>query len=175
VHFIRLIVRPAARIVLVAHSGVAVGAAVKRLNAASLLSAAVLLGGCAMTAAVPAGSGSAPAPVATARVTGTVTYLQRVALPRTAVVKVQLVDVSRADAPASVLGEQAIVAGGKQAPIAFEIAYDPAKIAGNHSYAVQARIEEDGRLRYINDRRHAVITRDAPKHVDLVLKAVEPR
>jgi uncharacterized lipoprotein YbaY len=147
---------------------------VNYLNAMLLLLATALLGGCAAHLVSPSGA-AAPAPAATARVTGTVTYLQRVALPPAAVVKVQLVDVSRADAPAMVLGEHVIVAGGKQVPIAFEIAYDPARIAANHSYAVQARIEEDGRLRYINDQRHAVITHGAPTHVDMVLKAVEPR
>ena len=106
------------------------------------------------------------------QVTGTVTYRERIALPPTAVVTVRLVDVSRADAPALVLGEQVIQASGKQVPFAFELSYDPAKIEGNHTYAVQARIEDDGKLRFINDTRYAVITGGAPTHVDMVLKAV---
>lgn len=133
---------------------------------ASLLSIAWLVAGCHATGTAPAGA--APA----ARVTGTVTYLQRVALPPEALIKVQLVDVSRADAPAVVLGEQVITAGGRQVPFAFEIAYDPARIDPRMTYAVSARIEEGGRLRFISDQRHAVITRGAPSHVDLVLKAV---
>ena len=136
------------------------------LRAASGLVAA-LLAGCTSIGAAPAGAG-APA----ARVTGTVTYLQRVALPPEALIKVQLLDVSRADAPAAVLGEQVITAGGRQVPFAFEIAYDPARIDPRMTYAVSARIEEGGRLRFISDRRHAVITRGAPGHVDMVLKAV---
>jgi len=117
--------------------------------------------------AAPRGEGAA-----TARVTGTVTYRQRVALAPTAVVKVQLIDVSRADASAIVLGEQIIQADGKQAPFAFEIPYDSARIEANHSYAVAARIEDGGQLRFINDQRYAVITRGAPTHVDMVLRAV---
>jgi putative lipoprotein len=109
---------------------------------------------------------------ATAQVTGSVTYLQRVALDPTAVVKVQLIDVSRADAAATVLGEQTIQAGGRQVPFAFEIAYDPAKIDSNHSYAVAARIEDGGKLLFINDRRYAVITRGAPARVEMLLRAV---
>lgn len=109
---------------------------------------------------------------ATASVKGTVTYLARIALPPTAVVKVQLVDVSRADVSAVVLGEQVIETKGRQVPFAFEIPYDPAKIEASHSYAVQARIEEGGQLRFINDQRYAVITRDAPTEVELVLKPV---
>ena len=126
-----------------------------------------LLAGCSGMSAAPAGGGAV-----SARVTGTVTYLQRIALPPTAVIKVQLVDVSRADAPALVLGEQIIHAGGKQVPFAFEIPYDPAKIEANHTYAVQARIEDGGQLRFINDQRYAVITRGAPTHVEMVLRPV---
>ena len=140
-------------------------------SALVLLFAAFLLGGCAAHAVSPSGVAS-PAPAATARVTGTVTYLQRVALPPTAVVKVQLVDVSRADAPAVVLGEHVIIAGGNQVPFEFAIAYDASKIVASHTYAVQARIEDEGKLRFINDQRYAVITRGAPTHVELVLRAV---
>jgi putative lipoprotein len=117
--------------------------------------------------AAPEGGG-AP----TARVTGTVTYRERIALPPTAIVKVQLADVSRADAKAIVLGEQTIVTSGNQVPVSFEIVYDPARIEANHTYAVQARIEESGQLRFISDQRYAVITRGAPTHVDMVLRSV---
>ena len=125
------------------------------------------LAACSATNAVPAGGGASPS-----RVTGTVTYRERIALPPTAVIKVQLVDVSRADAPAIVLGEQVIQSAGKQVPFSFEIPFDPAKIEENYSYAVQARIEVDGKLRFISDRHYAVITRGAPTHVDLALRSV---
>jgi putative lipoprotein len=128
---------------------------------------ALVLTGCATTSVVPDGVGAAPA-----KVTGTVTYRERIALPPTAVIKVQLVDVSRADAPAVVIGEQVIPAEGKQVPLAFEIAYDSTRIEANHTYAVQARIEVDGQLRFINDQRYAVITRGAPTHVEMVLRSV---
>jgi putative lipoprotein len=125
------------------------------------------LAACTTTNAVPAGGGAS-----SAKVTGTVTYRERIALPPTAVIKVQLVDVSRADAPAIVLGEQVTQAARKQVPFSFEIAFDPAKIEASHSYAVQARIEEDGELRFISDRHYAVITRGAPTYVDIVLRSV---
>ena len=47
------------------------------------------------------------------KVTGTVSYRERIALPPAATIRVQLVDVSRADAPADVLGEQLIEAAGR--------------------------------------------------------------
>lgn len=133
----------------------------------SMALTALVLAGCTATSVVPEGGGAV-----TAKVTGTVTYRERVALPATAVIKVQLVDVSRADAPAVVMGEQVMAANGGQVPLAFEIAYDPTKIEANHSYAVQARIEDEGRLRFISDRRYAVITRGSPVHVDIVLRTV---
>lgn len=131
------------------------------LIGASLLSASFSMSTAAM-------GGDAEAPI----VTGTINYLERVALPPTAVVKIQLVDVSRADATAVTLGEQIFITGGKQVPFYFKISYDPEKIRANHTYAVQVRIEEDGRLRFINDQRYAVITFDAPLHVDMILRMV---
>jgi putative lipoprotein len=132
------------------------------------LVAAVLLAGCAGTRVAPSGGGTGR----TAKVTGTVTYLQRIALPPTASIKVSLVDVSRADAPSTTIGEQVIQAGGKQPPFAFEIAYDPAKIEERNSYAVQVRIEDGGKLLFISDTRHSVITRGAPTNVDIVVRQV---
>jgi len=117
-------------------------------------------------------TGCAQLDTSAARITGSVTYRERVALPPSAVVKVRLVDVSRADAPATVIGEQVIKAAGRQVPFAFEIAYDPKRIEERFTYAVQARIEdEDGRLRFISDRHYPVLTRGAGRHVDLVLIA----
>lgn len=111
-------------------------------------------------------------PAQSATLKGTVTYRERIALPPSAVVKVQLVDVSRADAPAVVLGEQLIRTEGRQVPFAFEIAYDPKRIEDRFTYAVQARIEVDGQLRFINDQRYPVLTRGAVDRAELLLRAV---
>jgi putative lipoprotein len=129
--------------------------------------AALLLSACAGKTAAPGGTAGAPP-----RVTGTVTYLQRIALPPTALIKVQLADVSRADAPAIVLGEALIRAEGGQVPFPFAIAYDPAKIDQRFTYAVSARIEDGGKLLFITDTRYPVLTRGAPSHVELVLRPV---
>lgn len=130
------------------------------------LLAAVLMTGCATASVAPTGGG------ATGKVTGTITYRERIALSPDAVIKVRLVDVSRADAPAILLGEQVFAAGGGQVPFSFEIPYDPAGIDERMTYAVHARIEEGGQLRFITDQHNAVITRGAPTHVDLQLRSV---
>jgi putative lipoprotein len=132
-----------------------------------MLGVAVWLAGCSAATVVPVGGGGG-----VAKVTGTVTYRERMALPPTAVIKVQLADVSRADAPAVVLGEQVIQAAGNQVPFTFEVTFDPAQIVANHTYAVQARIEDDGKLRFISDQRYAVITGGAPITADILLKPV---
>ena len=135
-----------------------------------MLGVAGWLAGCSAASVVPGGGGGG-----VTKVTGTVTYRERIALPPTAVIKVQLADVSRADAPAIVLGEQVLQAAGNQVPFKFEITFDPARIEASHTYAVQARIEDDGKLRFISDQHYAVITRGAPSTADMLLKAVGQR
>lgn len=142
-------------------------AGVATVKLASLLPAAALFAACAVPLALPADGNEAHP-----RVTGTIAWRERIALSPAALVRVQLVDVSRADAPATVLGEQIITPGGRSPPYAFEIRFDPARIEANHAYAVQARVEDDGKLRFINDRRYPVLTRDAPAHVELLLTMV---
>jgi heat shock protein HslJ/uncharacterized lipoprotein YbaY len=106
-------------------------------------------------------------------VTGTVSYLPRIALPPEAVIEVQLVDVSRADAPALVIATQTIVAGGRQVPFAFELPYDPAQIDERYSYAVQARITVNDQLRFITTERFSVITRGNPtQDVEVLVRPV---
>ena len=86
-------------------------------------------------------------------VRGEVFYRERIALPPNAVLSVQLADVSRADAPAAILGEQKIDPAG-QVPIKFEIKFDPSVVQTNMSYALQARITVDDKLWFITDTRH---------------------
>jgi putative lipoprotein len=131
-----------------------------------LLTLVVLANGCAADPVMPENGGEKPM----ARVTGTVTYRERIALPPTALVTVRLVDVSRADAPAIVIGEQVIHPAGRQVPFEFSIPCDPSQIQPQYTYAVQARIEDGARLLFISDQMYPVLTRDAPNHVDMVLR-----
>jgi putative lipoprotein len=116
-------------------------------------------------------SGSSGAATASAAVTGTVTYLQRIALTPDAIVLVRLEDVSPANASAQLIGEQDIVTSGRQVPIPFEIRYDPKAIDPSHSYAVSVRIEQGGeRLLFVTDKPYPVITRGNPAKVEIVVK-----
>ena len=105
-----------------------------------------------------------PAAVASAEqatLEGTVWYRQRSALPEDAVVEVSLLDVSRADAPATVLARTQIVPT-TQVPIAFTLHYDAAQIQPAHSYALQAKILLGDALLFISTERYEVLTRNAP-------------
>jgi uncharacterized lipoprotein YbaY len=116
-------------------------------------------------AAAAAPAETAPAetpPVLSGVLTGTVTYLQRIALPPNAIVEVQLADVSLADAAATVIVSQTIETKGMQVPIPYELNYDPAQIDPRMTYAVSARITVDDKLAWISDTRHDALTRGAP-------------
>jgi uncharacterized lipoprotein YbaY len=109
-----------------------------------------------------ANGGAAAAP-ATAEVTGSVSYMVRIALPEDAVLIVQLQDTSLADAPALVMGEYNAPTNGAQVPLPFAIPYDPAAIVDNHTYTLSARITDgQGNLLFINDTSIPVITNGNP-------------
>lgn len=135
-----------------------------------LLSLVLLLAGCSHAQVVPGPGGGPVASPPNSQVTGSVAYRERIALPPTAVVTVRLVDVSRADAPSVLIAEQVIHTAGRQVPFAFELDYDASRILPSHTYSVQARIEDGGRLLFISDTSYPVITRDAPTRVDIVLR-----
>ena len=109
-----------------------------------------------------------------AAVSGSVTYRERIALTPGASLVVELRDVSLADAAAPLIARQTIANPG-QVPINFKVEYSSEDIDSRHTYAIQARIiESDGRLAFINDTAHHVITRGSPDHVDMVLVLVQP-
>ena len=124
--------------------------------------AVLVLAGCAST--TPA------APTAKGEVTGSVIYRERIMLPPTATVTVTLADTSLMDAPAKVIDTQVLTGGSP--PYKFTLNYDPATIIANHTYTVSARIEVDGKLRFITDTHTPVITNGAPHHVEMIAVGV---
>ena len=130
----------------------------------------IFLGLSALTLSACASTAPAERTIA---VTGSVTYRERIALPPTAQIEVTLADVSLADAPSRTLAEQVTPLEGRGPPYTFNLAYDPAEIRENHSYAVRAEIRDpEGRLRFTTDTRHSVITGGAPMSVDIMMVAV---
>jgi uncharacterized lipoprotein YbaY len=133
-----------------------------------ILAFSLLLGGCLSGKEVPLDSPSRAGGMERGghAVTGTVVYRQRIALPPDAVVRVTLVDVSRQDVAATVIAEQVVAQPG-QVPIPFALPFDPEQIDPRFSYAVQARIEAGGRLRFVSTRSYPVITRGHPNRVEV--------
>jgi len=117
-------------------------ARISRRNMIALTGAAIVL---------PAASAMAQ----TTMLMGTVNYRERMALPLSAAVLVQLVDVSLAHAPAQVLAEDRIT-GATGGSIPFRLQFDQSRIKLGRSYALQARISDGDRLLFINTTRHAV-------------------
>ena len=99
---------------------------------------------------------------ASAVLNGTVTYRERRALPEGAVVRVRIEDISRADAPATVVVEEDI-RPTTQVPVSFSLAYNPVRIDVTHRYAVRAEIRDaDGRLLWATTTTTPVFTQGAP-------------
>jgi putative lipoprotein len=128
----------------------------------------LLLAGCAHAGPTPAFHDTQ-----FGKVTGTVSYRERIAIDPAWTVTVELSDVTRADAPAVPLSTQNLkdVDG---VPVPFELLYDPASIDSTHEYAVSARITHDGRLLWTSDARHAVLTRGASSYVEILVRRITP-
>lgn len=98
-----------------------------------------------------------------AAVAGSLALRDSAALPPDARVHVQLEDVSLADAPARVIGEEQFPVREAQAPLLFHVAYDPSDIDPRHRYAVRAVIEDAaGAVLYRTTEVFPVLTRDSP-------------
>jgi putative lipoprotein len=124
---------------------------VGRRQLVAILCSALLTGACVQNG----GSPIQPPGLAAGKLSGTVTYRQRIALPPGAVVEVSLVDVAKMDAPSRTIGSVRVPTQGRQVPIPFELRYDADRSADPSEYAVQARIEDGrGRLLFITDTRN---------------------
>ncbi len=107
-------------------------------------------------------------------VSGTVTYLEWLALTEGATLVVELRDVSYADGPAPLIARQTI-SGPGQVPIKFKVGYNREDISSKSRYSVSAEIvESDGCLAFTNDTSYEVITHGNPDRVDMLLVLVQP-
>jgi len=110
-----------------------------------------------------------------ARVMGTVTYRVRMILPVDALVRVELVDISRQGAPALTIALREIETLGRQVPIPFEIVFMAAEIDQTHVYAVQARILQGRRLLFTNTNTYKVITNGVVSNIEVVVEQMPER
>lgn len=102
----------------------------------------------------------------TAVLTGTVAYLQRIALLPGAVVDVQMQDSSGA-----VVATWQMTTAGENVPLPFALAYDPAQIDEAANYTLMATITVDGQVRWRNAEPVAVLTNGAPTNaVEIIVQ-----
>ena len=107
-----------------------------------------------------------------ATVTGTVSYLEKVALPAGAVVEVKLLDLSEQDIDGQVLADQTITTKGENVPIPFSLSYNPSDIDDTRTYSVGARIFIDGDLAWVSTQNYPVITNGYPNTADVFVTDV---
>jgi putative lipoprotein len=129
-----------------------------------MLAAASMVAGCSSDSASPAtdpisaAGGAGVGEHDDSLLIGTITYMQRIALPRDARVVVSLVDLSHGGSRDVVVAERQFEAAG-QVPIGFELPYDSARIVREHTYGLRAQILVDGALWFINEQPEPVLTR----------------
>jgi uncharacterized lipoprotein YbaY/heat shock protein HslJ len=113
-----------------------------------------------------------PAPETNA-ITGTASYRERIAVPRSAVFEAILEDVSRAGAPATVVARQRLSPAGSP-PYTVRIPFNPARIQASRRYVVRATLWAGSAMRWTTDTVVPVLTRGAGTTVELRLERVPP-
>ena len=109
---------------------------------------------------------------ASGRLTGQVTYRERIALPQDAVLHLKLEDVSRQDVRATFIAGQVIPTEGRQVPIPFALYFAADAIDPRYTYQVRADILIDGKRRFLTTQAYPVLTRGHPDHLDITLQSV---
>lgn len=109
-----------------------------------------------------------------ARVTGRVSYRERIAMPRGYVVRVELLDISRQDAPSEALAAVDLTPS-HQVPVPYELAFDETRIDPRHHYAIRAQILVDGRMVFTSVQTNPVITGGASRKADIWVQPVASR
>lgn len=114
-----------------------------------------------------------PAPAASSFIdlSGSVTYLARIALPPDAVLIIEVRDTPRAGRPL-VLAEQRIELAGHQVPVAFATAIDRDLIGKKARITVAARIESGGKAYFVSNKAYPALKNGNPFPLAITLKPV---
>jgi len=103
------------------------------------------------------------------RVTGTVSYRERIGLTGDAVIRVTIRDLEERD---TIIGLRLIYHAG-QVPIEFSVVYDPALVDETHRYELRAEIVDNERLAFVTSETYPVITQGAPSKVEVLVRAAD--
>lgn len=113
-----------------------------------------------------------PAPVV---ISGTITYPEKVAMAPNVVVRIQVVDVSRADSPATVVASTELLPEGKQVPLSYRLPVQRSAFSKGNRYQVNVRITEGKVLRFITKQAHPLDIDSVPARFDIMVNAVAQR
>jgi putative lipoprotein len=102
---------------------------------------------------------------------GSIWYRERIALPPSAEIRVLLEDVARMDVPADVIAITRVEPQGGP-PWAFSLTFDPEKLQERGRYIVRVRIEDAGRLLFINTESTPAFDRDPETPMDIRVSRV---
>lgn len=108
----------------------------------------------------------------TLTIQGTVTYLQRIAMPDNAVLTVKAEEVSRADASAPIFAESTEQFGGRQVPLPFSLAVPKSAINSPAVVSLRATISVDNQLRFTSTQSYPLTEENKAKPFNLVLEPV---
>jgi putative lipoprotein len=112
------------------------------------------------------------APRPTAELAGTITYRERIALPATARVEIQLLDVTDPDEPSPPLVAERLLDAPGQVPIAFSLGYDPDAVDANRTYSLRVRVRVGEDLWFASPFDLRVLTGGNPDRVEVLLDRV---
>ena len=99
---------------------------------------------------------------------GTVTYQEKMMLPRHADLSITVVDTTD-QRESKVIMERVISTEGRQVPIPFEISLPKESISPERSYSAKAAILISGKVWFITKKLVPVLTRGNPCEVKIVL------
>ena len=107
-------------------------------------------------------------------ISGEVVYTKPITLTKEAVVKIQLLDISKHDEKTKVIAEKIIKDPG-QMPITFEIQYNPDDILPINNYSLKVNIEDNGSLLFTSDKMYPVINNGIAEGMKLKIVSVDSK
>ena len=103
-------------------------------------------------------------------VEGSVTYLQRIAVPPGAKLLVELRDVSLMDVESKLIVAQEYDLSA--VPQDYELRFEDSQIFANNIYAMSARVTQGEKLLFITDTSYPVLTHGAGDTADMIVKQI---
>ena len=106
-----------------------------------------------------------------AEIVGEVWYRERILLPPNTQLLLTLEDVSKQDVASTVIAKKQMTVSSAP-PWRFTLAYDASKIDEQHRYALRARVEVDGKLRFINTSHIPAFDKEGSKEASIMVSSV---